>query len=430
MKLRSNIIAQFTVITFLIILAVTIILAPIVTQRVTESLIQSHIQIFPDLARITMQPHREAVLPWFAQAPGERLPAKVEELFANLLEIKGVFRIKVWGPDGTILWSDHTELIGQNFADNSLFLQAVAGQVVYSKKSGTKQENFSERGTNVILEIYTPVFDRGRVAGVIEFYDSDELLHSELASARDAVWFWTASGGLLLYLLQFAVFLQAHLRYRKTTQQLIETQNVTIHALAYQSEIHDVETGNHLERTTHYVRILAEELSRGERDRAILTKEYREDLVKSAPLHDIGKVGVRDDILHKPGALEPDEFQQMQRHCEYGTLILRRAIEKLSFESFLKTAIDITQCHHEKWDGSGYPTGLHGEDIPIAARIMAVADVYDALRSKRYYKNPMPHEQCLEIITADRGKAFDPLVVDALLRRQEEFLGVSRRLTD
>jgi putative two-component system response regulator len=135
-------------------------------------------------------------------------------------------------------------------------------------------------------------------------------------------------------------------------------------------------------------------------------------------------------VLCKPGRFEPHEYELMKKHSEYGASVLRRAEAKLSFASFLRTAIDIAQSHHERWDGKGYPTGLQGEDIPLSARIMAVADIYDALRSRRRYKGPFPHEECCELIAQDAGKALDPLVVEAFLRQEKVFLEVSRRLAD
>lgn len=429
MRLLKNIVAQFTVITFVVTLLISLVLARSLSEHVTENLIQTHIRVFPDTVRGNLA-HHDETLSWFLTEPDGTLPHSVEDFFAGLLEIKGIFRIKVWNASGTILWSDLKELIGRNYADNELFRKAIAGEVAYSKKAAAKQENASEQGKSVVLEIYTPVYHANQVIGVVELYESDLALEQELSLVRRTVWSRTLGSGALLYLLLLALFLQGHKRERRTTRQLIETQDVTIYALAYQAEIHDIETGNHLERTTRYVRILAEQLSQGGRDRKVLTREYLKDLVKSAPLHDIGKVGVPDYILHKPGALTPEEFDAMKEHCAYGTSIIQRAEAKLSFASFLKIAIEITQYHHEKWDGTGYPTGLQGEDIPLSARIMAVADVYDALRSMRYYKKPIPHDECMAIILKDREVAFDPVVVDALVARQEEFLSISRSLAD
>jgi HD-GYP domain-containing protein (c-di-GMP phosphodiesterase class II) len=427
--IRSHVILQYTVTTFVVIMLVTLLLAQILSRRVAEDVIQSHLKVFPELVRTTLKQHPEAAL-WFQSPPGEHVPEEVGEFFSALLEIPGVFRIKVWNERGDVLWSDRKELIGQNFAGNPLLDQALRGEVAYGKQRAEKSENLSERGAKIVLEVYSPVLSVDRVVGVVELYETDIDLERSLAGTRRTVWVWTITTGVFLYLLLFAIFYQAHYRYRRTTLQLIETQDVTIHALAYQSEMHDAETGNHIDRTTSYVRLLAEELSRGDRDRQVLTDKFIDDLAKSAPLHDIGKVGIPDTVLCKPGRFEPDELELMKKHSEYGASVLRRAEAKLSFESFLKTAIDIAQCHHERWDGKGYPSGLQGEDIPLSARIMAIADIYDALRSKRRYKGPFPHEECCELISQEAGKALDPLVVEAFLRREKDFLEVSRQLAD
>lgn len=213
-------------------------------------------------------------------------------------------------------------------------------------------------------------------------------------------------------------------------QQLAQTENVTIFALAYQAEMRDQETGQHLERTSQYVKIIAEELATLPAYKSYLTKIYIADLVKSAPLHDIGKVGIPDAILLKPGKLSEDEFEIIKKHCEFGANALRRAEEKLHFQSFLKIAIQLTLSHHEKWNGTGYPHGLTKDKIPISARIMALADVYDALRSKRCYKEPFSHEKACKIIASEKGEHFDPDVVDAFFTHEKEFLEISEALAD
>lgn len=427
--LRSHVILRYTVTTFIVLSLVTIGLAQALSRRVSEDVITSHLKVFPDLVRTTLAQHPEASA-WFRQPPGVNVPEEVGEFFEALLEIPGVFRIKVWNQRGDVLWSDRKELIGLNFGNNPLLDRALRGEVAHSQKAAEKEENLMETGANVVLEVYSPVIAGGQVIGAVELYESDAALEQSVATTRRTVWLWTGGAGILLYLLLFLIFFQSHMRYRKATLQLIETQDVTIYALAYQSEMHDTETGNHLERTTNYVRLLAEELSRGERDCTLLTPRFIDNLVKSAPLHDIGKVGIPDPILCKPGRLEPEEYELMKKHSEYGASSLRRAEEKLRFSSFLRTAVDIAHYHHERWDGTGYPIGLKGEDIPLAARIMAVADIYDALRSKRRYKESFPHEECRKLIVEDTGRALDPLVVEAFLRREQEFLEISLRLVD
>ena len=146
-------------------------------------------------------------------------------------------------------------------------------------------------------------------------------------------------------------------------------------------------------------------------------------------MHDVGKVGVSDAILHKPGKLTPEEFVEMQKHCDYGAKILIEADKKLGFQSLLTMAIQIAQSHHERWDGKGYPRGISGENIPLSARIMALADVYDALRSKRCYKEAYAHAESVKIILDGKATQFDPCVVNAFLSGEKEFEKISLELT-
>jgi putative two-component system response regulator len=210
------------------------------------------------------------------------------------------------------------------------------------------------------------------------------------------------------------------------TRELLTTQDITIRALASLAETRDDDTGAHILRTQHFVRRLAEEL----RNDPLFADEVDEraiDLMfKSAPLHDIGKVGIPDHILLKPGKLTPEEFEVMKTHVELGRRALASSIaDSGTSTDFLQYAIDIVRGHHEKWDGSGYPKGLSGEQIPLSARIMAVADVYDALTTRRIYKPAFAHEVAEQIILDGRGRHFDPRIVDAFSRCMPDF----RRIT-
>lgn len=214
------------------------------------------------------------------------------------------------------------------------------------------------------------------------------------------------------------------------TLELQLTQAVMIESLATLAEYRDPETGGHIKRTQNYVKALAQKLRNNPRFSSELDDESIEWLYMSAPLHDIGKVGVRDDILLKEGRLTDDEFEQMKKHSRYGDEALRITEQKLGNNTFLKSARQIARTHHEKWDGSGYPDGLKGEEIPIPGRLMALADVYDALISKRVYKAPMPHEKAVEIIREGRGTHFDPDVVDAFLELEDVFRNIALTFAD
>ena len=218
----------------------------------------------------------------------------------------------------------------------------------------------------------------------------------------------------------------------KRTAEIIAIQDVTINAMASLAETRDNETGNHIRRTQRYVRVLAEKVRFNPRFAHFLNDDKTIELLfKSAPLHDIGKVGIPDRILLKPGRFEPEEFEIMKTHTTLGRDAILHAESDLGMElPFLKYAKEIAYCHQEKWDGSGYPEGLSGDDIPISARLMAVADVYDALISRRVYKEPMPHEKAVSIIKEGKGLHFDPDMVDAFLELEQEFKAIAANFLD
>lgn len=214
----------------------------------------------------------------------------------------------------------------------------------------------------------------------------------------------------------------------RRTREVMAVQDVTILAMGSLAETRDLETGGHIRRTQHYVKALAVQLSGHAEFRGFLTAATIEMLFKSAPLHDIGKVGIPDSILLKPGRLTPAEFEVMKTHTTLGRDAIASAEAALGTEvAFLSLAKEIALSHQEKWDGSGYPQGLVGKDIPLAARLMAVADVYDALISRRVYKEPMDHQAAMETMIRGRGTHFDPEVIDALLLIEGEFRAIAGR---
>jgi putative two-component system response regulator len=217
---------------------------------------------------------------------------------------------------------------------------------------------------------------------------------------------------------------------RAKVREVRLTQAVMIESLGTLAEYRDPETGGHIKRTQNYVKALAMHLRGHPRFRGVLSEETVELLYLSAPLHDVGKVGVRDHILLKAGRLDEAEFEQMKQHTLFGEEALRRAEQKLGRSSFLRLAREIAGSHQEKWDGSGYPRGLRGEDIPFSGRLMALADVYDALISKRVYKPPQPHEKAVAIIRAGRGVHFDPDLVDAFLELESIFRNIALAYAD
>ncbi len=215
------------------------------------------------------------------------------------------------------------------------------------------------------------------------------------------------------------------------TRALAELQDATIRAMASLAETRDNETGNHIRRTQHYVETLARHLQNHPRFKEELTDTNIETIFKSAPLHDIGKVGIPDRILLKPGKLTPEEFEIMKTHTTLGRdAIVAAESDTTQDNPFFRYAKEITYSHQEKWDGSGYPEGLMGNNIPLSARLMAVADVYDALISERVYKAAFTHEAAVEIIRDGRASHFDPDMVDAFLVLSEEFRRIAQRFAD
>ncbi len=217
----------------------------------------------------------------------------------------------------------------------------------------------------------------------------------------------------------------------RRSREIEAIQDVTILAMASLAETRDNETGNHIRRTQLYVFTLAEKLKTHPRFANFLTEHTIKLLFKSVPLHDIGKVGIPDRILLKPGKLTPEEFEIMKTHTTLGRDAIVTAERRLGVNvDFLTYAKEVAYSHQEKWNGSGYPEGLAGDAIPISARLMAVGDVYDALISRRPYKEPMPHNQAVQLIIDGRGTHFDPDIVDAFIALQDDFLAISQQYAD
>lgn len=219
---------------------------------------------------------------------------------------------------------------------------------------------------------------------------------------------------------------------QQRTDEIVAIKDTTILALSSLAETRDNETGNHIRRTQHYVRTLAIQLRDHPRFHDFLTNENIEMIFKIAPLHDIGKVGIPDKILHKPGKLTIEEFEIMKTHTLLGGNAISGAenISKVRNSPFLKAARQIAIGHHEKWDGSGYPFALRGDNISIPARLMALADVYDAMSCRRVYKAAMGHDEVADIIIDGKGKHFDPDVVDAFVAVMGEFKEISTKYRD
>ena len=217
----------------------------------------------------------------------------------------------------------------------------------------------------------------------------------------------------------------------RRTREIMAIQDVTMTALTSLAETRDSGTGNHIRRTQDYIKILAEKLQKHPRFSGCLTDQFIETIVKSAPLHDIGKVGIPDKILLKPGKLLDSEFEIMKRHAALGRNAIEHAEARLGIDvPFLDIAKEMAQSHHERYDGSGYPRGLTGDSIPLSARLMAIADVYDALTRCRPYKDAMSHKEAVAVIREGKGTHFDPDMVDAFLEVEETFFRIAFYFSD
>lgn len=214
----------------------------------------------------------------------------------------------------------------------------------------------------------------------------------------------------------------------KKVEENSNSQMATIFALVKLSESRDDDTGAHVDRTSSLCKLMAQCLRKTSEYGDIIDEVYIDNIFKASPLHDIGKVGIPDSILLKPGKLTPEEFEIMKTHVIKGYETLSEVQDKYTHNSFLKMGMDITKNHHEKWDGSGYPQGLKDNTIPLAGRIMAIVDVYDALRSKRVYKEAFSHETSCKIIEEGSGKHFDPILVEVFLENQKQFEEIHDKL--
>ena len=219
-------------------------------------------------------------------------------------------------------------------------------------------------------------------------------------------------------------------KVNKHSRLLEEMQDVSMVAMGSLAETRDPETGNHIRRTQRYVKVLAEALKTHPKFASFLTDDVIASLYKSAPLHDIGKIGIPDHILLKPGSLTFDEFEVMKKHTLFGRDAIVAAERNMTEnEDFLSFAREIAYSHHEMWNGQGYPLGLAGEDIPIAARLMSIADVYDALISRRVYKSATSHEAAVSMIVKSRGIQFDPDMIDVFLTITDQYQKIAEEFS-
>ena len=430
MQYKDHLLLQFSIITFAVTLIVSYTTGIWIGAQNKNHLIRSHMEMFNQLVDHMIENDLRTESFFLSDTQSE-IPNRIQDHMEMIYKIDSVFKITLLNMKNRVLWSDRPELIGRQL-DGKSIVSAEIDNLEYKilQPDEFEYKDYSGSFEGHIFEIDVPINHNNTVIGILKIYESDAELNAGIHRLVVVNRIIMAIAGMIIYILLFSIFAQSYKRQIKITKQIKTTEDVTIYALAYQAGLRDEETGQHLKRTQEYVRIIAENLSKIKSFKKYLNKSYIDDLVKSAPLHDIGKVGIEDSILRKPGKLTVEEFDRIKEHSELGAKILEEALVELSFRSFLDIAIQLIRHHHEKWDGTGYPHGLKGNDIPLSARIMSIADVYDALRSKRYYKDSIPHEECIEIIRKGKGSQFDPDIVDAFIRREKDFFMISETMKD
>lgn len=357
-------------------------------------------------------------------------------------------------------------LVVDDQPDNLLILESLLEDfhTVHTMENGQKALDFFAQGHHadlILLDVMMPVLDGfetcRRLKSMPQTKDIPILFITGLESAADEEYGLTLGAEDFIHKPFVPAVVMArvrnHLRLSQATQQLklrnddleqqvmertreivrqadelmrqkqsvIAAQDATIMSFRLLAGTRDNETGSHIARTQNYLRVLAEQLRHHPRFSRFLNDETIFLIYKSSALHDIGKVGIPDAVLHKPGRLSAEEWEIMRRHCVLG----RDAIVASDELTFLTYAREIAYTHHERWDGTGYPQGLSGEAIPLSGRLMAVADVYDSLISKRVYKPAFPHEQSVAMMFAERGKHFDPDILDAMLEISDTFRAIA-----
>jgi len=256
-----------------------------------------------------------------------------------------------------------------------------------------------------ITKPFNPVLLKARISACLE----KKTLHDQEEEHRKSIE-------------QYNLHLEQEVREK--VKEITSSQLAAIFAMSKLAESRDEETGEHLERMREYCKILSQKLGSIDKFSSVIDEKFVDDIYAASPLHDIGKVGIPDNILLKPGKLTSEEWVIMKSHTTIGVKTLLEVDKQHPGNNFIEMGINIAGGHHEKWDGSGYPQGLAGEDIPLAARILALGDVYDALTSKRCYKEAFPHARSKKIIVESSGTHFDPDVVTAFLETEEEFMRV------
>ncbi|MGE4318818.1 MAG: HD-GYP domain-containing protein [Deferribacterales bacterium] len=352
-------------------------------------------------------------------------PAVMERTWERIspyLEMFELVEVKIWTKEMRTVFSvADKDTVGKYYAENKELKKALSeNKVIMALDSGEDMENMSLRKYNLMLEMYVPLHENGRIHGVLEVYRKAPGLQL-FGRVNIFAGLIVLILGVLFNLListKFRYAMKTIFAYQETLVQANEDIATSYHhsvvSLAKALELRDMETEGHCERVVNMSVYIGKKMGL---DKLTLGK-----LAVGAYLHDVGKIGIPDSILLKPARLTAEERDVMETHVSKGYDIIKNV-------PFLMHAEEIVKYHHEKYNGKGYPFGLKGEDIPVTARIFALVDVFDALISKRPYKDPMPLDQILKIIREERGEHFCPKVADIILNMsEEELMGINRKL--
>lgn len=373
----------------------------------------------------------------------------------NLEEVRqqfGLEKVKIFSGTGMILFSTDAKDIGI-INKHDYFHNLVTNGEIFSKIVTKNHKTLEGRTVNKdVAEIYVPIMFNGTFIGAFELYydltqrkeQLDQMFWNEATLGGLISLVLVGIIGIIVYLASKAIINQKNAEQKlrtlnmnlehivaEKTQEISVTQSTSIHTVAILAEKYDLETGEHLNRIREYTRLLTSNLTQNSiySDYLKSKDNYVDEIAMASILHDIGKTSIPSEILTKPSKLTKAEFDVVKNHTTIAGEALLQGnqifVDKFGKDSYLALAADIALYHHEKWDGSGYPKGLKGEEIPLSARIVAIADVYDALRSHRPYKEPWPHEKTVALILAESGKHFDPILTEVFMKAESEFRKIS-----
>jgi len=413
----TNALFQYTIISLIVTFSVTIFLQNELKRLSMEHAVTMHSSYYLNLANSFTGTYPDLAKylrnnTFLDQAAIDELEHLKEDsqFFPNLT------RIALYSQNGTSVWTNEVGLDVALTDSSERISQSLVGEFNF---------HISQMDNQVFLHLFIPIIHEDTTIGVIGLTDYDAGFLEITTRNQRVISNYMIIGGISFYLLLFFLFLNIYIKQSRNLKRSKESQNLTILSMSSLAELRDNDTGAHIVRTKKYCAILATQLHKSKRYKKYISRKYITDLEQAAPLHDIGKVGIPDNILLKPGKLTDVEFEVIKQHPSLGAKVLQDAISTVSFKSYFDIAIQLVKHHHENWDGTGYPEGLAGEAIPLSARIMAIADVYDALTTERVYKRAYSHGETIEIMKAEAGRKFDPILIENFLMMVDDFKEIS-----